>query len=399
MDKYYLNINNKLQVISNKHLDYAKKIDKNNDHILDDNEITDFLIKNDDLRFKMTRNGLEIVNKDNIINDFKEYLQDIDIKAPKFIRDYNQIINKMKELEQKYPDKVKLEYLGKTFEGRDIVVMRISKNINDEEGKKKSILITGLHHAREWATGESALNIAEKLLESNDNELNNYLNDLDIYILPVVNPDGYEYSLKQDRWWRKNRTKFDKGIGVDLNRNYFTPKDPTLYRQPNDKPDSTWDDYGASDSVYSDTYRGPFGNSEPEIKAITKLVNSKHIDTVIDIHSYSNEILYPWGHTTQPTQWDAIYKEVGQEMTKAVNNKYYVEQSVSMYPTTGSSEDYHHEEGRFNYTLEIGNSFYPKSKEELDMLKNEVLLMTKVFMKNLINNKIPTQKFTTTFQK
>ena len=396
MDKYYLTVNNLLVPVSSKHIEYAKKIDKNNDHILDDQEITDFLIKNDDLKIKQTRDGFEIINKDNIINDFKDYLQDIDIKAPTFIRDYNQIISKMIELEKKYPDKVKLEYLGKTFEGRDIVVMRISKNVNEEEGKKKSILITGLHHAREWATGEAALNIAEKLLESNDNELNKYLDDLDIYILPVVNPDGYEYSLKQDRWWRKNRTKFEKGIGVDLNRNYFTPKDPTLYRQPNDKPDSTWDDYGASDSVYSDTYRGPYGNSEIEIKAITKLVNSKQIDTVIDIHSYSNAILYPWGHTTKPTQWDTIYKEVGQEMAKAVNNKYYVEQSVSMYPTTGSSEDYHHVEGRFNYTLEIGNSFYPKSKEELDMLKSEVLAMTKVFMKNLINGKIPTQKFVTT---
>jgi murein tripeptide amidase MpaA len=396
MDKYYLNVNNKLVPVSVKHLDYAKKIDKNNDHILDDQEIKDFLIKNDDLKIKQTRKRFEIINKDNIINDFKDYLQDIDIKVPTFIRDYNQIISKMIELEKKYPDKVKLEYLGKTFEGRDIVVMRISKNVNDEEGKKKSILITGLHHAREWATGEAALNIAEKLLESNDNELNKYLNDIDIYILPVVNPDGYEYSLKQDRWWRKNRTKFDNGIGVDLNRNYFTPKDPTLYRQPNDKPDSTLDDYGASDSVDSLIYRGPYGNSEVEIKAITKLVNSKQIDTVIDIHSYSNAILYPWGHTTEPTQWDTIYKEVGQEMAKAVNNKYYVEQSVFIYPTTGSSEGYHHVEGRFNYTLEIGNSFYPKSKEELDMLKSEVLAMTKVFMKNLVNGKIPTQKFVTT---
>lgn len=395
MDKYYLKVNNQLVPVSSKHIEYAKKIDKNNDHILNDQEITDFLIKNDDLKFEVTRKGIKIINKDLIINDFKNYLRD-NLKRPDFIRDYNQIVSKMIELEKKYPNKVKLEYLGKTFEGRDIIVMRISKNVNDQEGKKKSILITGLHHAREWATGEAALNIAEKLLESNDNELNKYLNDLDIYILPVVNPDGYEYSLKEDAWWRKNRTKFEKGIGVDLNRNYFTPKDPTLYRQPNDKPDSTWDDYGASDSVYSDTYRGPYGNSEAEIKAITKLVNSKQIDTVIDIHSYSNAILYPWGHTTKPTQWDTIYKEVGQEMAKAVNNKYYVQQSVSMYPTTGSSEDYHHVEGRFNYTLEIGNSFYPKSKKELNMLKREVLAMTKVFMKNLVNGKIPTQKFVTT---
>ncbi|MGC8815792.1 MAG: M14 family metallopeptidase [bacterium] len=392
MDKYYLKVNEKLMGVSDKYLSYAKKIDKNNDHILDDNEITDFLVKNDDLKFEVTKKGLNFINKDLIISDFKNYLMD-NLKAPEFIRDYNQIISKMKELEKKYPDKIKLEYLGKTFEGRDIVVMRISKNINDEEGKKKSVLITGLHHAREWATGEAALNIAERLLESNDPELNKYLDDLDIYILPVVNPDGYEYSLKQDRWWRKNRTKFDNGIGVDLNRNYFTPKDPTLYRQPNDKPDSTWDDYGASDSVNSDTYRGPYGNSEEEIKAITNFVNSKNIDTVIDLHSYGNMILYPWGYTNNPSELDSIYKEVGQQINKSVNNSFRLMQAIKLYPTTGSSLDYHHKEGRFTYTFEIGNSFFPRSKQELDNLKDQVLKMVKVFMDNLDSGKIPTKKY------
>jgi murein tripeptide amidase MpaA len=397
MEKYYLKINNNLLSVSDKYISYAKKIDKDNDHILDDQEITDFLIKNDDLKFEITEKGLKILNEDLIINDFKNYLMD-NLKGPDFIRDYNQIVSKMIELEKKYPDKVKLEYLGRTFEGRDIVVMRISKNVNDEEGKKKSILITGLHHAREWATGEAALNIAEKLLESNDNELNKYLNDLDIYILPVVNPDGYEYSLKENAWWRKNKTKFNNGMGVDLNRNYFTPKDPTLYRQPNDKPDSTWDDYGASDSVYSDTYRGPYGSSEQEIKAISKLVNSKQIDTVIDIHSYGNMILYPWGYTTNPTELDNIYKEVGKKMNNSVNNSFRLMQAIKLYPTTGSSLDYHHREGRFSYTFEIGNSFFPKSKQDLDTQKEQVLKMIKVFMNNLVNGKIPTQKYVVNFK-
>ena len=397
MEKYYLKINNNLSNVSEKYISYAKKIDKNNDHILDDQEITDFLIKNDDLKFEITRKGIKILNKDLIINDFKNYLMD-NLKGPDFIRDYNQIVSKMIELEKKYPDKVKLEYLGKTFEGRDIIVMRISKDINEEEGRKKSVLITGLHHAREWATGEAALNIAEKLLEANDNELNKYLNDLDIYILPVVNPDGYEYSLKENAWWRKNKTEFNNGIGVDLNRNYFTPKDPTLYRQPNDKPDSTWDDYGASDRVYSDTYRGPYGNSEEEVKAISKLVNSKHIDAVIDLHSYGNMILYPWGYTTNPTELDDIYREVGKKINNSVNNSFRLMQAIKLYPTTGSSLDYHHKEGRFSYTFEIGNSFFPRSKQDLDTQKEQVLKMVKVFMNNLANNKIPTQKYIVTFK-
>ena len=392
MDKYYVKINDKLMPVSNSYINYAKQIDKNNDGILDDMEITDYLIKNDDLKIIYTRQGTQILNKERIIEDFKDYLTS-NLKAPSFIRDYQQIIDKMKELEKKYPNNVKLEYIGKTFEGRDIVVMRISSNINDQEGKKKSVLITGLHHAREWATGEAALNIAEKILESNDPNLKSYLDKLDIYILPVVNPDGYEYSLKENAWWRKNKKVFDKGMGVDLNRNYFTPKDPTLYRQPSDKPDSTWDDYGASDSVYSDTYRGPYGNSEEEIKSITKLVNSKNIDSVIDLHSYGNMILYPWGYTNNPTELDEIYKKVGQEINKAVDNSFRLMQAIKLYPTTGSTLDYHHKEGRFTYTFEIGDSFFPRSKEELDKQKEQVLKMVKIFMNNLQNGVIPTNKY------
>jgi len=389
---YTIKIGNKTQKVSNKNLEYAKLIDKNKDHILDYNEIKDFLVKNDDLKLVTTRQGTQALYEQRVINDFSNFLSDKPIRKD-FIRDYQNIINSMKELQQKYPEFVTLETIGKTFEGRDLVVMKISTSNNEN---KKSLLVTGLHHAREWATGEAALNIAEKLLEdyNNNQEVKNLLDNTDLYIFPVVNPDGYEYSLKQSSWWRKNRKVFDKGIGVDLNRNYYTEKNPKLYRPDNDKPDSTWDDYGASDSVNSDTYRGPYGASEEEIKALQNFVNSKNIDTVIDIHSYGNMILFPWGHTSEPTQWNEIYQKVGNEMNSVVGGKYWVSQAINLYPTTGTSEDYHQTEGRFNYTFEIGKSFFPQSKKELDQLKKEVLDMTKVFLKNLIQGNIPTKSYT-----
>ncbi|MGC8734298.1 MAG: hypothetical protein ACP5RD_04575, partial [bacterium] len=68
-------------------------------------------------------------------------------------------------------------------------------------------------------------------------------------------------------------------------------------------------------------------------------------------------------------------------------------QAIKLYPTTGSSLDYHHKEGRFTYTFEIGNSFFPRSKQELDNLKDQVLKMVKVFMDNLDSGKIPTKKY------
>lgn len=391
--EYFIKVGKKLERVSPKNYDYAKKIDKNGNNILEYQELKDFLIANDDLKVVYERGVKKVLYEKEVIRDFTDFLTDNLDDKKDFIRDYDKLVNSMKELASKYPDKVTLEVIGKTFEGRDLIVMKITTN--KENPNKKSLMVTGLHHAREWATGEAALNIAEKLLQDypNNEEVKNLLDNTDLYIFPVVNPDGYEYSLKKSAWWRKNRKVFDKGIGVDLNRNYYTEKNPELYRPKDDKPNSTWDDYGASDSVYSDTYRGPYGASEEEIKTLEKFVNDKKIQTVIDLHSYGNMILFPWGHTTEPTQWDNIYKEVGNEINKVVGNKYWVSQSVNLYPTTGSSEDYHHEEGRFNYTFEIGKSFFPSSKKELDQLKGEVLEMTKVFLKNLVSGKIPVQTY------
>ncbi|MCS7243524.1 MAG: M14 family metallopeptidase [Candidatus Calescibacterium sp.] len=390
---YSLKINGKIIKIPQKNHKFAQEIDKNNDKFISNQEIQDFLINNDEVKvYKTKNNKTNILNGKYIINEFKKSLTDQVRKD--FIRDYTKIIESMKELEQKYPDKVKLEIIGKTPEGRDLVVLKISTSKNEN---RKSLMITGLHHAREWATGESALNIAEKLLEEYDKneDIKNLLDNTVLHIFPIVNPDGYEYSLKYYPWWRKNRRTLDKGIGVDLNRNYYTEKNPELYRPKDDKPDSTWDDYGASDNPHSEVYRGPNGASELEIQALQKYAQENDINTVIDIHSYGNMILFPWGYTSNPSNWNQIYKEIGYEMNKETGGKYRVLQSIGLYPTTGSSSDYHHFEGRFSYTLEIGRSFFPKSKEELEKLKQEVLNMIKVFMRNLVSGKIPTKTYST----
>ncbi|MCS7244255.1 MAG: M14 family metallopeptidase [Candidatus Calescibacterium sp.] len=391
---YFVKIGNNLSKVSSRNIEYAKEIDKDNNNILDYNEIKDFLIKNDDLKIVNTGQGKKIIYEKRIIREFSDFLTEKSIETQNFIRDYERIIESMKELQTKYPDRVFLQTIGKTFEGRDIVVIKVSKK-NDRRQDKKSLLITGLHHAREWATGEAALNVVEKLLANYDTDENikNLLDNIDIYVIPVVNPDGYEYSLKQSRWWRKNRKVFNDSVGVDLNRNYYTEKNPELYRTKGDRPDSIFDDYGASDRPYSDTYRGPYGASEEEIKAIQDFVNSNNINTVIDLHSYGNMILFPWGITDKPTIWENIYKEVGNEMNQVAGKKYWVSQAIYLYPTTGSSEDYHQEEGRFNYTIEVGKGFFPSSQKELNQIKEEVLNMTIVFMKNLMNGKIPVSKF------
>mgnify|MGYP003879971109 CR=1 FL=1 len=133
------------------------------------------------------------------IQDFKIKLIRVNIKLNRrIIKSYKEIIKEMEELAKRYPDKVEIKVIGETYNKRKIVVMKISNNVNKSNKKKASILITGLTHAREWATGAAALEVPKDILENSNSELVKYLNKIDVYVLPVLNPDGYEWSLKHD---------------------------------------------------------------------------------------------------------------------------------------------------------------------------------------------------------
>ncbi|CAF1138679.1 unnamed protein product, partial [Brachionus calyciflorus] len=94
--------------------------------------------------------------------------------------------------------------------------------------------------------------------------MNKFLKYYDIFFLVLVNPDGYQFSLLEDFFWRKNlrnfsREFYDECFGVDLNRNY----------------DYHWMKIGASNSMCTDIYAGAYPASEPEISAIQNFILSK----------------------------------------------------------------------------------------------------------------------------
>ena len=211
------------------YIDYFKKaVDINKDKILSDIELYEKV-------GLVLENGRKVHGME-YIQDFKRKLIGVNIKPNRrIIKSYKEIIKEMEELAKKYPDKVEIKVIGETYNKRKIVVMKISNNVNESNNEKASILITGLTHAREWATGAAALEVAKDILENPNSELVKYLNKIDVYVLPVLNPDGYEWSLKHDTQWKKNRTK-RKDYGVDLSRNYYTSENPILYRLPEDNP-------------------------------------------------------------------------------------------------------------------------------------------------------------------
>ena len=374
-DGYTLNYHGKIvRVPGDKdRQELAKKIDLNKDGFLSKEEIRNYMIKDEIIKTAALRSkdGKPVVDADikGIEEDFVSYLAGKELKGKELVRDYQGLTNVMKDLVKKYPKLAKMESIGKSWEKRDIWVLRITSPKNKSgQPVKPRIVLTGLHHAREWQTGEAAVYTAEKLLAGygKDPLITELLDKFEVDIIPMVNPDGYEYSLKRNPWWRKNRRPNEDGsFGVDPNRNYYDERYPYLYRRPGDTPNSTWDDYGASDYPGSETYRGPSGASEPEIQAVQKFSRHPAVKAVIDLHSYGRMILFPWGHSYKPTSIDKIYKDMGNYMNKAVGNRFRVMQSSDLYPTTGSSEDWQFVQGHITYTIELGRRFQPSTREEL----------------------------------
>ena len=120
-------------------------------------------------------------------------------------------------------------------------------------------------------------------LTANAAQYDDLLTNLDIYILPVLNPDGYIYTWTNDRMWRKTRTGPRQGCyGVDANRNW----------------NFKWGVAGSSRNPCDETYDGPNPNSEMEVQAITKFLgnNNSTIVSYFDIHTYSEDFMYPYGY-------------------------------------------------------------------------------------------------------
>lgn len=350
----------------------AKKIDKNpEDHFLEDNEILSYMREEQILK---DMKGASC-NIPQILEDFKIYLKGDVLPQTAAYHTYESAVAELENLAKTDPNLATLTVLGKSAEGRNIVALKISSSAQSDTSHKRGVIITGLTHAREWATMESAMKVANDLVTGykNNESIKKKVDNLEIWIVPFVNPDGYVYSRGADAWWRKNRRHIpDTGCkksttGVDLNRNYYdeNPDHFTLWRPKGDTPCSTGDDFfRGADDPNSDTFRGPGGGSEPEVKTVLNLeLKHPNIAAVLDLHSYGEMILYPWGYTNKEVPNVNAYKEAGTKVKKEIGSEYKLMQAIDLYPTSGSSMDIHQANGKIGFTFEIGQSFFPTEKE------------------------------------
>ncbi|MER5962953.1 M14 family metallopeptidase [Streptomyces sp. NPDC002057] len=265
-----------------------------------------------------------------------------------------------------YPSIMSKRVIGKSYQGRDIVAIKISDNVATDENEPE-VLFTHHQHAREHLTVEMALYLLRELGAGygSDSRVTNAVNGREIWIVPDLNPDGGEYDIASGsyRSWRKNRqpNSGSSYIGTDMNRNW----------------DYKWGCCGgSSSSKSSETYRGTAPESAPEVKVVADFVRSRvvggkqQITAAIDFHTYSELVLWPFGWTTANTAPGMTlddrnaFAAVGGKM--AASNGYTPEQSSDLYITDGSIDDYLWGAHKiFGYTFEMypasssGGGFYP----------------------------------------
>ncbi|MFH0521454.1 M14 family metallopeptidase [Streptomyces sp. M41] len=255
--------------------------------------------------------------------------------------------------------------IGKSYQGRDIVAIKISDNVATDESEPE-ILFTHHQHAREHLTVEMALYLLRELTSDygSDSRVTGMVNNREIWIVPDLNPDGGEYDIATGsyRSWRKNRqpNSGSSYVGTDLNRNW----------------NYKWGCCGGSSgSTSSDTYRGKAPESAPEVKVVSDFVRSRVVGGVqqikagIDFHTYSELVLWPFGYTYSDTATGMTaddrnaFAAVGRKM--AASNGYTPEQSSDLYITDGSIDDWLWGDQKiFGYTFEMyprsgGGGFYP----------------------------------------
>lgn len=207
----------------------------------------------------------------------------------------------MNALVAAYPAIAQKTSLGLSHESRNIWCIKISDNVATDETGEPEVLYMGLQHAREAIGGSSMIFLMQYLCElySTDSRIKDLVDNREVYIIPCMNPDGWEYNRNNGgagAGWRKNRRNNGGGnYGVDLNRNWGIDwgncSAPIV-----GSPSSC-----GSSSTSSDTYYGPSAFSEPETQAVRNFTYTKHLVAMIDQHSYGPYYSLPFGRPSLAT--------------------------------------------------------------------------------------------------
>lgn len=299
-----------------------------------------------------------------------------------------------------------------SLDGRTVTGIEIAGKVKRAatDGRPTFVLL-GVHHAREWPSGELAMEFAVDLVKGygEDERITRLLDRASVVVVPVVNVDGFHLSrtdggmvdlreldggglvsnvaTANHAYKRKNCRVVDGqdtpdgscaatlgspggfGLGVDLNRNYGG-----FWGGPGASGPTP--DADGNTGLVDPTYRGAGPFSEPETQNIQELISGRQVTMMISNHTYSNLILRPNGVHPETIGHDGLpvgdapdeeaLKAIGARM--ADQNGYANIHGWELYDTTGTTEDWsYNATGGFGYTFEIGpNEFHPPFPEVVD---------------------------------
>jgi len=279
-------------------VDYDKKIV---DVIVDQEEYAELGFQN----YKMS------------ISPLSEAVKDIDSRYHSSM----EVEGAIKRFARDYPELAQAHRVGFSLQGRSIWAIKISDNVKSREKEEPTILFNSMHHAREIMTPEVSIDTIEYLLTrySTDAKVKAWVDNNEIWVMPMLNVDGNSIVWSRDTMWRKNARG---GYGVDINRNY-----PWDWGKCN----------GSSGSKRAQDYRGPSAGSEPETQTMMKLVEK--IRPVFDIsyHSYSELVIYPFG--CKGSHASKMVVDIGKKLGDMLNYKPGTSWEI-LYETDGGDIDW-----------------------------------------------------------
>jgi len=259
---------------------------------------------------------------------------------------YDEMVSELENLTAAHPAILRMESIGKTYEGRDLWAVKLSDNVTMDEAEPNITILGGIH-AGELIGVEVALYILEFLVGNytTDSTVGWYVNSTQLWFVPMINPDGHVY-LEKGNQWRKNRSPNPGGtFGTDLNRNFG----------------HLWG-LEASHNPPDDDYCGPYAFSENETQAVSKLVTDHPPKITLSYHAFGQYILYPWGNTINQEPVDARLSQIAWNMSFAMpeSDRYLPMPAREMYAATGDTDDYFYMNlSILPFTIELATSNRP----------------------------------------
>ncbi|KAH8418001.1 hypothetical protein KR222_010202 [Zaprionus bogoriensis] len=267
----------------------------------------------------------------------------------------------LEKLAEDQPGVVTLLDMGTSTQGLPIKGVRLAFGAEN----LTTVFVESGIHAREWIAPATATYFIDQLLHSSNASVRAVARAHNWIIFPVVNPDGYRYTFTGDRMWRKNRQLFGICRGVDLNRNFPL----------------SWNSTGASGNPCHYDFSGPSAASEVETQRIIQFleahVQPDRIRTYLALHSYSQLIMFPYGHSAERVENYADLKEIGQlaaARIKEISGREYKSGSIyeTIYPSSGGSKDFAHGQLKVPITFTFELRGPPESREMFILSAKEI---------------------------